>query len=87
MSNCSWISFNFKKSDSFKYILGYWFFEIAFRIAMYLNWDYFQLSNDNADNEYYYVILLVLSDSISFLGLCISNKNKEKVQQNSDDEY
>ena len=83
MSNCSWISFNFKKSDSFKYILGYWFFEKAFRIAMYLNWDYFQLSNDNADNEYYYVIFLVLSDSISFIGLCISNKNKEKVQQNS----
>ena len=45
----SWIDQNFK----ILYIIGYWLLEVAGRLIIYLNWDYFQLSDDIAENEYH----------------------------------
>ena len=87
MSKCSWISFHWNKS--LKYILFYWLLESAFRLFMYIRWDLYQLTENDADNEYLYIISLVLSDYLSYIFLLpclesvdfnppISRKNSEQ---------
>ena len=67
MCKVSWITFSFEKS--FWIVLGYWAFELVYRLILYLEWDYFQLTEDAADNEYLYIGLLVFSDLFSFFEL------------------
>ena len=63
----SLISFKCKKS--FYYVLGYWFFELSFRLFMYLKWDLFQITENDADNEYLYIIFLTIADLFSIFVL------------------
>ena len=49
MAKCTTISFMMEKK--FIYVIAYWVCEIAFRIAMYLKWDNFQLVLNDSDNE------------------------------------
>ena len=64
--NCL-ISFNCKAS--FGYIVAYWVCELFFRLFMYIEWDYFQIVKNDADNEYLYVLFLNISDLLSFFEL------------------
>jgi len=47
-------------------IITYWLFEIGMRLAMYFKWDYFQITKNDYDNEYLYIIFLNISDLIAF---------------------
>ena len=85
----SWIDQNFK----ILYIIGYWLLEVAGRLIIYLNWDYFQLSDDIAENEYYFMMFIVISDLFSFFELfrhckCINKRfctSLSKKKLNEDD--
>ena len=82
---CSFISFKIKKKVII-YIIAYWVCEITFRLFCYFNWDYYQLTENNADNEYLYIILGNLSDFLSFFELfyerirqkCLRDKEKKE---------
>lgn len=69
MSKCSSISCECKKK--FIWIIFYWSLELACRIFMYIEWDLFQFTDNDANDEYIYIILLVLSDYLSFIELSI----------------
>ena len=69
MSKCSSISCECKKK--FIWIIFYWSLELACRIFMYIEWELFQFTDNDANDEYIYFILLVLSDYLSFIGLSI----------------
>ena len=60
---------SFKCKTSFYYVLGYWFFELGFRLFMYLKWDLFQITENDADNEYLYIIFLTIADLFSIFVL------------------
>ena len=62
-------------------IITYWLFEIGMRLAMYFKWDYFQLTKNDYDNEYLYIIFLNISDLIAFFPIII-NYIKRKVNKN-----
>ena len=79
-NNNSWISFNCKAS--FGYIIAYWVCELLFRLFMYIEWDYFQIVENDADNEYYYVIFLNIADLLSFFGLLFNLITKKKSKKN-----
>ena len=74
-----WISFNCKAS--FGYIIAYWVCELLFRLFMYIEWDYFQIVENDADNEYLYILFLNIADLLSFFellyNLITKKKNKE----------
>ena len=75
----SLISFNCK--GSFGYIIAYWVCELLFRLFMYIEWDYFQIVENDADNEYLYLLFLNIADLLSFFellyNLITKKKNKE----------
>ena len=75
----SLISFNCKAS--FGYIIAYWVCELLFRLFMYIEWDYFQIVENDADNEYLYILFLNIADLLSFFellyNLITKKKNKE----------
>ena len=60
----SWISF--KCTKYFGFVIGYWIFELFFRLFSYLKWDFFQIVEDDAENEYFYIIFLTIADLLSF---------------------
>jgi len=75
MLKCSFISFQFQKN--FLWILCYWLLELVCRIFMYIAWDLFQFTDNDANDEYIYLMLLILSDYLSFIELsipCIKKK-------------
>ena len=76
----SLISFNCKAS--FGYIIAYWVCELSFRLFMYIEWDYSQIVENDADNEYYYVIFLNIADLLSFFGLLFNLITKKKSKKN-----
>ena len=65
MSKSSWISFQF--DNKFYLILIYWILELVYRIVMYICWDFFQLTDDDANDEYIYLMISVLSDFFSLV--------------------
>ncbi len=69
MSKNSPISFEFKKS--FILVIIYWLLELICRLFMYINWELFQFTDNDANDEYIYLIILVLSDYLSFIVLFI----------------
>ena len=72
--------YNFNCKKSFGYVVGYWIFELVFRLCMYQKWDFFQLSENDADNEYLYIIFLNISDLLSFLIILYHTKCQKKIQ-------
>ena len=48
---------------------------------MYIEWDYFQIVENDADNEYLYILFLNIADLLSFFellyNLITKKKNKE----------
>ena len=72
----------FKWRKDFGYVIGYWVCEISFRLFMYLKWDLFQIAENDADNEYLYVIFLTLADLLS-LFVSIYQKIFKKVPNES----
>ena len=72
----------FKWRKDFGYVIGYWVCEISFRLLMYLKWDLFQIAENDADNEYLYVIFLTLADLLS-LFVSIYQKIFKKVPNES----
>ncbi len=81
MSKNSPISFEFKKS--FILVIIYWLLELICRLFMYINWELFQFTDNDANDEYIYLIILVLSDYLSFIVLFIHwiIKKKEKYDE------
>ena len=64
-------------------VIAYWVCEISFRLCMYFEWDYFQLTEKDSDNEYLYIIFLSISDlfaifPILFFVLYVKLKKEEK---------
>ena len=51
MSKCSSISCECKKK--FIWIILYWSLELACRIFMYIEWDLFQFTDNDANDEYH----------------------------------
>ena len=93
MAKCTIISFMMEKK--FIYVIAYWVCEIAFRIAMYLRWDNFQLVLNDSDNEYLYIIFLNISDLLSYLVLIYeklrfrckkSIENENEINSNQENE-
>ena len=81
---CSLISFQIK-IDVINYIIAYWVCEIFYRLFCDFNWDYYQLTENNADNEYLYIVFGNISDFLSFFGLlyerikkCQNDKEKKE---------
>ena len=73
----SLLSFNY--DAHFIYAIIYWILEIIIRILMYTNWEYFQMSDDNVQNEYLYVIISNIGDLLSgFLVLYTKYSTKSK---------
>lgn len=73
----SLLSFNY--DAHFIYAIIYWILEIIIRILMYTNWEYFQMSDDNVQNEYLYVIISNIGDLLSgFLVLYTKCSTKSK---------
>ena len=73
----SLLSFNY--DSHFIYAIIYWILEIIIRILMYTNWEYFQMSDDNVQNEYLYVIISNIGDLLSgFLVLYTKYSTKSK---------
>ena len=73
----SLLSFNY--DTHFIYAIIYWILEIIIRILMYTNWEYFQMSDDNVQNEYLYVIISNIGDLLSgFLVLYTKYSTKSK---------
>ena len=73
----SLLSFNY--DAHFIYAIIYWILEIIIRIFMYTNWEYFQMSDDNVQNEYIYVIISNIGDLLSgFLVLYTKCSSKSK---------
>ena len=73
----SLLSFNY--DTNFIYAIIYWILEIIIRILMYTNWEYFQMSDDNVQNEYLYVIISNIGDLLSgFLVLYTKYSTKSK---------
>ena len=79
-NNNSWISFNCK--ESFGYIVAYLVCELSFRLFMYIEWDYSQIVENDADNEYYYVIFLNIADLLFFFELLFNLIIKKKSKKN-----
>ena len=50
----TWISFNCNKY--FGFVVGYWIFELFFRLFLYIKWEYFQITESDSDNEYIYIL-------------------------------
>ena len=62
-------------------VIAYWVCEIAFRLCMYFEWDYFQLTEKDSDNEYLYIIFLSISDLFAIfpiLFFCIIRKIEKR---------
>ena len=81
------LSFNY--NNNFLYAIIYWLLEIFIRLWMYLGWDeFFRMSENEVQNEYIYVILLVAADLLAgFLVLYVQcslrkthNKNGQLVK-------
>ena len=51
MSKNSPISFEFKKS--FILVIIYWLLELICRLFMYINWELFQFTDNDANDEYH----------------------------------
>ena len=64
MSKCC-RTFHYQKK--FRLILIYWILELVCRIFMYICWDFFQLTDDDANDEYIYLMISVLSDFFSLV--------------------
>ena len=83
----SWLTFNCNKD--FIYILIYWILEISFRIVFNLKEDYFQIGNNEVENEYMLVIFSNIGDLFSgFLVIythysikSINEKEKKEVKE------
>jgi hypothetical protein len=77
------VSFSINNLKTFLLVITYWIFEIVFRVSMYLKWDSFKLLEDDAEDEYLFVIFLNISDLFSspveyFQQKC-SKKEEEKI--------
>jgi hypothetical protein len=71
------LTFNFNKN--LNYAIHYWALEISFRFFTYLKPDFLKLANEDSNNEYIYLILLIISDLISgFFALYIKCTTKRK---------
>ena len=55
-------------------ILAYWAADLSYRLFRYLDGDLFQIANNDADNEYLYLIFYVISDLLACLLLPIEKK-------------
>ena len=67
-------------------VIAYWIFEIALRLGMYFEWDYFQLIKNDSDNEYLYIIFLAISDILAIfpkLYFYIKHKKEEIKERNN----
>ena len=74
----SFITFNYNKN--LIYAIIYWALEIITRSLRYFGWEkYYNIVENDAINEYIYVILLNISDLLSgFLVLYINYSSKKK---------
>lgn len=77
------ITFNYNKN--LIYAIVYWVLEIITRILIFFKWDYFEIiTNNEAVNEYIYLILLNISDLLAgFLVLYIHFSLKKKQENES----
>ena len=76
--------FSFNYDVHFIYAIIYWILEIIIRLIMYFHWDYFQMSKDNVQNEYLYVIISNIGDLLSGF-LVIYTKCSTKTKSKSKD--
>ena len=87
------VSFSINNLKTFLLVITYWIFEIVFRVSMYLKWDSFKLLEDDAEDEYLFVIFLNISDLFSFFGLIVeyfqqkcSKKEEERIKKSEKQE-
>ena len=67
-------------------VIAYWICEIVFRLAMYFEWDHFQLTKNDSDNEYLYIIFLSISDILAIFPILyfyIKHKIEKKEERNN----
>ena len=73
----SFITFNYNKN--LNYAIIYWALEITYRLFVNLQWDYFRIIENDAINEYIFLILLNISDLLAgFLVIYINYSLKGK---------
>ena len=65
---------SFKCKKSFWFVFFYWIFELIYRLFSYFEWDFFQIVENDADNEYLYIIFLNLADLLSFFQMPCHNQ-------------
>ena len=78
MSKCSRITFEFQKR--FWLVITYWGLEFIFRLSMELEWDFFKFTKEDSDDEYIYIILMNISDFLSFFELFHHRRERKKEQ-------
>ena len=65
---------SFKCKKSFWFVFFYWIFELGYRLFSYFEWDFIQIVENDADNEYLYIIFLNLADLLSFFEMPCHNQ-------------
>ncbi len=76
-------------NKNFIYSIIFWIFEIFFRLFMYLNWSNFELSENDVQDEYIFMILLYIGDLFSgflfaYIKCSLKNGNKRENKQADD---
>ena len=88
MEKNSWISFKFNKY--FFFVVGYWICEFSFRLFMYIDWDYFQIAEEDSNNEYLYIFFQNIADFLALfllLKYIKRDKNKKVEYKNKHNRY
>ena len=81
MTKCSSSSFDYHRS--FGLLISYWIFELFFRLFLNLGWHFFQFNDNDADDEYIYVILQNFSDFFSYLELILHIRKQKQIDSSA----
>ena len=63
---------------SIAYIFAFWILELTFRLVMFIRWDFFQLTGNDGNDEYLYIIYLNISDWFAYPELLLHLKGCKK---------